>query len=154
MFLRVVIGIMAIAALGLAALLLPMVYNGWEQEFPAMAHLRFPILVVLASTLVPFFAALHQTLKLLTYIDTDRAFSLLSVSALRSIKFCAAAFSVLYIVFLPVVYIVAQADDAPGLVIIGMAMVGAPIVVAVLASVFEKLLRNAIAMKNENDLTV
>lgn len=153
-FLRAVITIMGLAALGLGFLILPAIYSDWEREFPAFAYLKYPILLVLSATLVPFFVALYQTLLLLAYIDTGSAFSMLSVNALRKIKYCAAVFSGLYIVFLPVVYLIAQADDAPGLVVIGMVMAGAPIVIAVLTTVLEKLLRSAIAMKHENDLTV
>lgn len=153
-FLRIIIVIMGFMALGLGSLILPMVYNGWEQEFPTMAYLRYPILLILGATMVPFFAALYQTLQLINYIDTNKAFSLFSVNALRKIKHSAVAFSGLYIVFQPVVYMVAQADDAPGLVIIGMVMAGAPIVIAVLATVLQRLLQSAIDIKTENDLTV
>ena len=145
---------MALVALALSALLLTITYSGWEQEFPTMAHLRYPVMITLTATLVPYFIALYQTLHLLSYIDKGRAFSLLSVTALKKIKYSAIAFSGIYLIFQPIVYMVAQADDAPGIVIIGAAMVGAPIVVAVFASVLEKLLHSAIAIKSENDLTV
>lgn len=154
LFLRIVIIVMGLMAIGLACLILPAIYTGWEEGYPMMAVLRFPAMALLGATIVPFFVALYQTMKLLDYIDTDRAFSMLSVHALGKIKYSAASFSVLYILFLPVVYQIAQVRDAPGLVIIGMIMAGAPIVIAVLSSVFQKLLDSAIAMKNENELTV
>lgn len=57
-------------------------------------------------------------------------------------------------VVLPFVFLVAQLDDAPGLVIVGMVPVFASMVVAVFAAVLQKLLKNAIDIKSENDLTV
>jgi hypothetical protein len=47
-----------------------------------------------------------------------------------------------------------ESSDAPGVVIVGMMFVGGPVAVAIFASVLQKLLRNAIDMKNENELTV
>lgn len=55
---------------------------------------------------------------------------------------------------LPLFYIVAEADDAPGLIIIGLVIIFAATVVAVFAAVLQKLLKNAIAIKSENDLTI
>lgn len=49
---------------------------------------------------------------------------------------------------------VADADDAPGVVLIGMAITFAPIAIVVFAAVLQKLLKNAIDIKSENDLTV
>jgi hypothetical protein len=153
-FLRIVIVLMGLMAIGIECLVLPAIYSSWEDGYPMMAVLRFPVMVLLGATIVPFFVALYQTKKLLDYIDTGMAFTMFSVHALGTIKYSAAIFSILYIVFLPVLYQIAQVQDAPGLVVIGMIMAGAPIVIAVLSSVFQKLLDSAITMKNENDLTV
>ena len=38
--------------------------------------------------------------------------------------------------------------------ILGLVVAGAPLVIAVFAAVLQRLLRNAIDMKSENDLTV
>jgi hypothetical protein len=48
----------------------------------------------------------------------------------------------------------AQRDDAPGLVVIGMFCTGAPLVVAVFAAVLQRLFKETIDIKTENDLTV
>src|SRR5690606_11202288 len=90
-FLRLVVIIMGLMALALSSFILPAVYNGWEQEYPTMMLLRYPVLLNLGATLVPFFMALYQTFKLLSYIDTGKAFSMLSVNALGKIKYSAAA---------------------------------------------------------------
>jgi hypothetical protein len=113
-----------------------------------------PILFGAYLTLIPFFFAVYQTFKLLGYIDKNKAFSQLSVKVLKRIKYSAAVISLMYAAFLPYVYIVAQKDDAPGVVLIGMFLVFAPFVVATAVAVFEKLLKSAIDIKSENDLTV
>jgi hypothetical protein len=115
----------------------------------------YVLLVGTGSASVPCFIALFQSYKLLYYIETDRAFSDLSVKALRIITRAALAdFLICTIGGLPFFYIIAQMDDAPGLVLIGMAIAGIAFIIFVFASVLNRLLRTAIAMKSENDLTI
>ena len=45
-------------------------------------------------------------------------------------------------------------DDAPGIVMIGLIIIFACMVIAVFAAVLQKLLKNAIAIKQENDYTI
>ena len=105
-------------------------------------------------SVIPFFVALYQAFKLLSYIDKNQAFSELSVKALKNIKFCAMTISGLYVVIMPFVFLVADLDDAPGLVIIGMVPIFASMVIAVFAAVLQRLLQEAIDIKSENDLIV
>jgi len=55
---------------------------------------------------------------------------------------------------MPLYYIVARAGDAPGIIVIGIVFIFAPLVVSVFAAVLQKLLQNAIDIKRENDLTI
>ena len=125
-----------------------------SDEFPEASRAVVLIIIGLYVTAVPFFVALWQTLKLLKYIDRNIAFSDVSVKALKHIKQCAIIIAVLYVAGVPLLIPIAEADDAPGLVVIGMIIACAPIVVAVFAAVLQRLLRNAIDIKSENDLTV
>lgn len=50
--------------------------------------------------------------------------------------------------------IVAKWDDAPGLILITMVLIGASFAVAVFSSVLQRLLQQAIEIKEENELTV
>jgi Protein of unknown function (DUF2975) len=154
LFLRLVVYMMGGVALLLCYLILPAIYTGWEGTYPHFAYLKYPFLITLAATTIPFFIALYQTLKLLQYIDTKKAFSELSVRALQRIKYCALGFSLLYAVCLPPFYIIARSLDAPGFMTIGMVMCFAPLVIAVFTDVLQKLLLSALTIKKENDLTV
>ena len=55
---------------------------------------------------------------------------------------------------MPLFYLIAEKDDAPGIILIGMALIFASMVIAVFAAVLQKLLKEAIDIKSENDLTV
>ncbi len=113
-----------------------------------------PIFVGMYLTAIPFFIGLHQALKLLDYIDKNKAFSQVSVNALQKIKYCAFAISGLYAAGMPYIFYVADGDDAPGVVALGLVIIGATFVLATAAGVFQKLFQNAVDIKTENDLTV
>lgn len=115
---------------------------------------RTPVWVGLYAAAVPFYIALYQTLKLLNYIDNDKAFSKLSVKALKNIKYCGLAIAGLFIAGSPYIMYVAQKDDSPGFFAISLIFIGASFSVAVFAAVLQRLLQNAIDIKSENDLTV
>ncbi len=124
-------------------------------EFPSITYPRWLILVGFYGAALPFYIVLFQAMKLLNYIDTNKAFSDLSVQTLRKIKYAAATTSVVaYALVWPVFYFIAQADDAPGIVIVSFIFMSAPMAIGVFAAVLEKLLRSAIAIKTENELTV
>ncbi|MDF2534671.1 MAG: hypothetical protein K0R18_828 [Bacillales bacterium] len=129
----------------------------WLAKNPANPdydQILYPIVIGMYLSVIPFFIALVQAFKLLGYIDKNQAFSALSVNALKNIKFCANTISVLYALIIPFVFLVADYDDAPGLIIIGMVPIFASMVIAVFAAVLQRLLQEAIDIKSENDLTV
>ncbi len=145
---------MGIGVLALCIFALPSVYPGASAEFPMATNAILLIVIFTYATVIPFFFALWQTFKLLSYIDKNIAFSDLSVKALRNIKYCAVIISLLYIACVPLLIPIAEADDAPGLVLIGFVLACSPLVIAVFASILQKLLKNAIELKSENELTV
>ena len=106
------------------------------------------------ASAIPFYFALYQAFKLLSYIDKNKAFSELSVKALKNIKYCAITISILYVLGMPLFYLMAERDDAPGIILIGLVIIFASMVIAVFAAVLQRLLQEAIDIKSENDLTV
>lgn len=145
--LRTAVYLMGLIVLVVCAATLPDFINGDVDEYST-------ILLGMYISTIPFCFALHQTLKLLNYIDKNKAFSELSVSALKNVKYCALLISGLYAVGLPLLFKVADRDDAPGVFALGLVIVGASFVIATSAAVLQKLLENVIDIKSENDLTV
>ncbi|WP_437833795.1 DUF2975 domain-containing protein (plasmid) [Niallia taxi] len=121
---------------------------------PDYAEVLYPIVTIMYASAAPYFYALYQAYRLLNYIYKNSAFSEDSVNALKWIKLSAIVISCLYVFMLPFVFVVAQLDDAPGLVLIGMVPVFASIVIAVFAAVLQKLLKDAIELKDENEHTI
>ena len=148
---------MGIPVLALCIFLLPQIVNEANEAADKgsdLAYVVYGIVTVMYITAIPFYFALYQSFTLLSYIDRNQAFSDLSVLALKKIKNCAITISGFYVIVLPFVYILAEVDDAPGLILVGMVMVFAPLVIAVFAAVLQRLLKEAIDIKSENDLIV
>lgn len=143
-----------IIGLPIAAVLLYLAYDLIFVPKTKAFLLFIPMVAVLYLSAIPYFIALFQTTKLLSYIDQQLAFSDLSVEALKIIKRCAMAISVLFIVDLPFLFRIADIDDAPGIMLFSLIIIFASIVIAVFAAVLQKLLTNALVIKSENDLTI
>ncbi|WP_336635940.1 DUF2975 domain-containing protein [Lysinibacillus fusiformis] len=151
LFLKIAVFLMGLPVFALCIWVVPRVALDTAQHSPV---LTIAALLGVYATAIAYFVALYTTIKLLSYIDQNIAFSELSVTALIKIKYCAIVISSVYVVGMPLIYYAAEVDDAPGLILIGMVIIGASFVVAVFAAVLQKLLKNAIDIKSENDLTV
>lgn len=113
-----------------------------------------PFLAYAYTGSIAFFVALYQAFKLLGYIRQNKVFSLASVKALRTIKYCLiiligfVAAGMIYIRFF------SGSDDYAGGIFIGVLITFISLVIATAAAVFERTLQSAVDMKSENDLTV
>lgn len=113
-----------------------------------------PIVALLYVSAIPFFVALYQSHRLLNLIDKNAAFSMTAVEALKKIKYCGIVISALFAAVMPYAFVVADRDDAPGTVAIGLVIIFASTVIAIFAGVLQKLLKNVVEIKSENELTV
>ncbi len=154
LFLKIVVFLIGIPVLALCIFLVPEIANFAAELFPDNTYMKYLVFIDLYATAIPFYFALYQAFKLLQYIDKNKAFSELSIKALKQIKYCAITFGSLYIVGMPIFYLMADVDDAPGIIVIGLVIIFASIMIAAFAAVLQKLLKNAIDIKLDNDLTV
>lgn len=143
----------AIVAL-LCILVLPSIYKNWAIEIPDYGYLRYPAIIGLGVAAVLFFVVTLQAFKLLGYIDANKAFSQKAVYSLKKIKYLALCMGVVFMSMMPLVFLLAEADDAPGLIIFGFVFSMTPFAVAVFAALCQRILQNAIDFKKELDLTV
>lgn len=152
-FLKVVVFLIGIVVLALCIFGLPGIASRDAEANPETAYLKYPFLVCAYVLSIPFFVALYQAFKLLTYIDRNKAFSELSVRALRYIKYCAITISVLIVLGIIFVILFIEGDRA-GVIMLGLICTFASSVIATFAAVLQRLLQEAIYIKSENDLTV
>lgn len=148
LFLRGIIYLIGLSVLGLCVIFLGNAFGNVN------VGAYFPLLIGMTIAAIPFIYALYQGLLLLRYIDTNAPFSERSVRALRVAGYCHFTVACMYAVAMPYVIYVADKDDAPGAVLIALAIIFAFVVIGVFTAVCEKLVQKALDIKSENDLTV
>lgn len=151
-FLKIAVLIIGIVVLSLCIFALPSLASDAAKMNPEFSHLQYPILFGLYLTVIPFFFALYQAVKLLGYIESNQAFSELAVHALNRIKHSAGVIIILYIIGM--VILVFENALHPSIGIIGIVITFATFVILIFTAVLQELLKNALKIKLENDLTV
>lgn len=147
LFLKALIIIIGIIVLTLCVLIFPIMWRSENLDY-------LPIFLTFQLSVIPFFFALYQTFKLLTYVDKNIAFSNLSIQALKLIKYSSIAFGALYTICLPYIYYKGDVDDAPGPIPVALLFIGAAVVITTFTAVLQKVVQNGVDLKSENDLTV
>ena len=142
-FLQVVIVLIGIGAL---AFLL------WEPHIEGrnvhatvfQIYFNDPFLVWAYTGSIAFFTALGETFKLLGYTGQNKVFSLDSVKALRTIKYCARVIVGFVVAAEAYLFIIRPGDDIAGGVFMGLLIIFVSGVVAIAAEVFEKILQKGL----------
>ena len=154
LFLKTADILIGIPVLALCIFLVPKIGNFAGELYPDIAYMKILVLIDMYAAAIPFYFALYQAFKLLSYIDKNQAFSELSVKALNNIKYCAVIIGTLYLLGMPLYYLMGKKIDPPSFMPMGSVIIFASMVIAVFAAVLQRLLQEAIQLKSENDLTV
>ncbi|MFD1849296.1 DUF2975 domain-containing protein [Oceanobacillus bengalensis] len=151
-FLALVIMMIGVFVFALCIFWLPIEARNAAIRFPEFAHLRYPILIGLYITAIPFYLALYQSLNLLRFIKRNKAFSNSAVASLRQIK--NDAFIIITLYGIGIVFLMTQNALHPGIALMGLTIIFTSFIIFLFAEVLRKLLRNALDLKLENDFTV
>lgn len=153
-FLQAVVVLVGMVALGLML---------WEPQLEGrnahstvfQIYFNDPFLAYVYLASIAFFTALYQAFRLLGYVGQNEVFSLRSVKALRTIKYCAMSL-VGFILGAEAYIFLSQRgkEDIAGGVMMGLFLMFVSAVIAAAAAVFERTLQSAVELKSENDLTV
>ncbi|MFD1674800.1 DUF2975 domain-containing protein [Alicyclobacillus fodiniaquatilis] len=154
LFLKLAVIVIGIPVLALCIFLVPKIGNFAGELYPDIAYIKSLVLIDMYAAAIPFYFALYQALKLLSYIDKNQAFSELSVRALKNIKYCAITIGILYLLGMPLYFLMGKKVDPPSFTPMGSFIIFASMVIAVFSAVLQRLLQEAINIKSENDLTV
>lgn len=151
LFLRLVISLIAIAALAVCVFPLPRMIAQEAAKTPDTAWQIYLFLVGAYMQVALFLFALYQAFKLLNYIDGNKAFSELSVRALRHIKHSALTIGLLMMAGIVWVKVLSAGtgEDSAGPVMIGFIGTFAASVVAAVAAVLQAQVEKAIDTKAE-----
>lgn len=72
-FLKIALVLIGIPILALCIFLVPKVANYSAELFPNIAYIKYLVFIYLYVTAIPFYFALYQAFKLLSYIDKNKA---------------------------------------------------------------------------------
>ena len=154
LLLKLAIIALTVPILAICIVLVPRLATGITEEYPALVPFKYPFILAIYATARAFFGILYQACRILALIEANQAFSIQSKVAIQRIKFGALSIAVIYGLTLPLFYYVADHEDAPGILVIGLVLAFAALVVAAFAAVLQKLVNNALEIKSEMDLTV
>lgn len=122
-------------------------------------HLEYPLVVgllgitvggtVICGTQIMYF--LHKILQL---IINHHAFSQGAITLVKRVRRNIGIISLCFIFALPFFFTAAQADDAPGVVLLGFAVVCTPFAIYILSQIIEDLFISAFNLQKDHDLTV
>lgn len=151
-FLQVVVVLIGIGAL---ALLLwePQIEGRNAHATQFAIYFKDPFLAVVYIGSIAFFVGVYQAFKLLGYAGKNKVFSQAAVRALRTIKYCAITI-IGFVAVEEIIIMFNNSDDRAGGVFMGVLITFGSVVIATAAAMFERILRNAVDIKSENDLTV
>lgn len=150
-------GVIVLIGVGALALLL------WEPHIEGRnvnattfeIYFKDPFLAYAYTASIAFFIALHQAFKLLGFIGRNEVFSQHSVNALRKIRYAAITIVAFVVGGEAYLFLFQRGkEDIAGGVFIGLLMIALFGTLSIAAGVFERLLKKAVDMKSENDLTV
>lgn len=136
----------------LAAFWLPQTAAAFAKDAPEYAYLQYPLLGAIYVTLIPFLLAIVEGLRLSRRVALNDAFSDASVLHLKRIKLSALLISILYLV--GGLILNTLVDMAPGIALLGILIMLASLMIGLISGILEELLRKALEIKEENDLTV
>ncbi|WP_165005972.1 MULTISPECIES: DUF2975 domain-containing protein [unclassified Enterococcus] len=123
--------------------------KGFHYDWQTLLFISVIFFALVCGIVIAYFL-----LVLLKKIEQGLAFSKESLSILKRIRQTILLIGLVFFGLLPKFLKVADLDDAPGLMLVGLAIVFLPFAVCTLTSVLENLLENAIILKKDHDLTV
>lgn len=110
-------------------------------------------LSIILSVLLGF-RVLFLLTRILTYIKNSEAFSSKTLKVVSEIKKTILMISIIFLGILPFFYTVADRQDAPGVLVIGLAIAFVPFTAFIFSQIVEELFKSAIELKEDNELTI
>jgi hypothetical protein len=151
-YLKVIIFLVGIGVLALCIYWLPAAAISEPKAHPGDYSL-YPLLALAYGFLIAFSVALYQTLKLLTYIERNDAFSEVSLQSLKVIK--KSALTTIILIGSGIVYLKVLSkftgDDPAGPISLSLMGILVISIITAIVDVLQKLLRNLLDTKPENN---
>ena len=126
-----------------------------KNQVPLLAVVNYWFIGGIYACLLTFIAMLGNSFRIVQLIERQQAFSTTTTQRLKWVRNSAFLTCLCFMVgIMPMIYSMAKLNDAPGVVIIGFIIGLAPMIIALVAAIINKVLIEAIAYKTDSELTV
>jgi hypothetical protein len=152
LFLRLVIALMAIAALAICGVGVPRMVADETSRHPDGVGVPYAIMVCAYILCIPFFTALYQGFRVLKFVDCDKSFSAPTAKSLRLIRYCALVIGASFFAGIVILRIMSAGtgEDSAGPTMIAMVVMFFCLTITAVSVVLEKQVQKAINLKTES----
>lgn len=149
LFLRLVISLMAIAALAICGLGLPRIVADEVSRHPDSVGVPYTIMVCAYILCIPFFTALYQGFRVLNLIDRDKTFSNSTARSLKLIRYCALVIGASFLAGIVTLRFMSAGtdEDTAGPTMIAILIIFSALTVTAVSGVLEKQVQKVIDLK-------
>lgn len=119
-------------------------FSNWQTTLFILVYL-----ILLVTLLLNFFL-----LRLVKTFPSKETFTKKSLKLISKIRSCLLCITILAFGILPKFYQIADMSDSPGILLIAFVLLFIPFFIYILSSILIDLLKQAIYLKNDYDLTV
>jgi hypothetical protein len=137
---KVMLIIASLGVLFLDLYVLPLaIMTGGNNDYIMMPYLMVIYLSIYIMSF-PFFVILYKAFITLHLIKIEQFYSLKTVKNFKVIKVCAYSITLVVFVDLPFLYLLADYEDAPGLLLVGIIIFGVSLFIALFITRFKLLI--------------
>lgn len=152
--LKVLIFVIGLPIFALGAYFMINVINFAFHLWPDLAYIKTIAYVLLSITALLYIYILLKVSYIVHQYEKHKIFSKITKLHLVHASISALFVSIIYALFLPIFYIAAEIDDAPGFVLIGLFVVVLSFGLSILFWVISNIIKQAIELEEENALVV
>lgn len=150
--LRMSVALIGIIILAFLLFWLPNIAKRFAVSDAEYAYLRYPMLIGLYATAIPFYLGIFHTLKLIKLIESDGAFTEDACRSLGYISIYSMTVIVLYIIGM--VFLNVNNAAQPGIFLLGILIIFVAFIISIFAAILKALLTKVVEIKDENDFTI
>jgi hypothetical protein len=152
LFLRLVVSLMAIAALAICGLGVPRMVADEVSRHPDGIGVPYAIMICAYLLCIPFLTALYQGFRVLNLIDRDKTFSDATARSLKLIRYCALIIGASFFAGIVTLRVMSAGtdEDPAGPTMIAMLIMFFSLTVTAVSVVLEKQVQKAIDLKTDS----
>ena len=112
-----------------------------------LVHYLILLIISIYIVSLPYFGFLYQAFRLLVMVDKNQLFTLKAVANLKVLKIFAYAISLILLVDLPLLYFIADYDDSPGLLLLGIIIFGVTLFITLIISLLKYIISSKVEIE-------